>query len=47
MCVCVCVCVYVCVCPQKPKEDIKSPGTGVPGGCEPSYLGAGNQTQVL
>jgi hypothetical protein len=51
VCVSVCVCVCVCVCvyesPQRPEEDIHSPGGRVTDGCELPCVPAGNQTQVL
>lgn len=31
----------VCVCPQRPEEDIRSPGAGVMSDCELSDVGAG------
>lgn len=44
------VCCRVCTCdwstPQRPKECIQSPGTGVAGTCELPDMGTGNQTQV-
>lgn len=41
---CVLVCVEVCGggYPQRPEEDVKCPGTGVMGNCEPLDMGAGN-----
>lgn len=35
---CICVCVYYvhAWCPRRPEEGVRSPGTGVTGGCEPS-----------
>lgn len=43
MCVCVSVSLYTCECrcPQRPEVSIRSPGTGVRGGCELPYVGFG------
>lgn len=35
---CLFVCApHVCLCPWQPEESMRSPGTGVTGGCEPSF----------
>lgn len=48
LCICVSVCGYVhrCRCPQESKRSWL-PEAGVPGGCEPPDLGAGNRTYFL
>lgn len=45
---CICKCVHaVCVKVVEAKRGIKSPGSRVPGACEPSGMGAENGTWVL
>jgi hypothetical protein len=39
LCVCVCVCLYVCVGSPRDQKDIRSPGDGGTGSCEPLDLG--------
>ena len=40
MCVCVCVCIHECRFLRRPEEGIRSLIAGVPGSCEPHYVGA-------
>lgn len=40
-------CARVCRCLQRPEENIRSPGVGVPGGCERPNEDAGNQLSLL
>lgn len=37
----------MCACVQMPEEGIRSPKSGVTGGCDPPEMGDGNQTQPL
>lgn len=51
-CMCIFTCVPVCVCvlrifPQRLEEGVRSPKARDTGGCEPSNLGAENQTRVV
>lgn len=38
------ICVHECRCLERQEEGIRSPGGGVTGSCEPTSVGAGNQT---
>lgn len=48
--ICVCLCGYVHMCTGAQvwsEEEVRSPGTGLAGGCEVPDVGARNQTPVL